>query len=369
MTNFGKSFSALRSAAVVSFGLLSATGFTSTAIAQDSWTIKWTSYGPQSGVFGESMAQWIDLVETGTEGRVKVQPFYLGALCSVLDGLACAKDGRADMAFISQQFYPAEFPLANVITIPFVAADPEAQTRLIQEMAVEPGAFRDEIEAQGIHHLFFIPGTSAVIGSKEPAESIAWLDRKSVRGTARFLRALELVGANPVSIPITDIYEGIDRGVVDAWSGTGFEAVQSYKLGEVTPHIAETHSGGFISGSAVINKGLWDSFPADVQQVITEASIAVFENQLGDAQSRLWTEACESAAEDGVQLTVWSEERRKEWADAVVDTLRAEWQSEAASRTDVDLDAFWADYIVRLEDKTDPNYVGPVQFCIDSGIL
>src|SRR5690606_21870176 len=100
MTNFGKSFSALRSAAVVSFGLLSATGFTSTAIAQDSWTIKWTSYGPQSGVFGESMAQWIDLVETGTEGRVKVQPFYLGALCSVLDGLACAKDGRADMAFI-----------------------------------------------------------------------------------------------------------------------------------------------------------------------------------------------------------------------------------------------------------------------------
>src|SRR5690606_28541607 len=86
----------------------------------ETYTLSWTSYvGPDSH-FSLAMNRWVEEVESRTDGRVKVETFVLEALCSTLDGLACVKDGRADIAYTSVGFHPAEFPLGNVVTVPFL---------------------------------------------------------------------------------------------------------------------------------------------------------------------------------------------------------------------------------------------------------
>src|SRR5699024_10381460 len=128
--------------------------------------------------------------------------------------------------------HPAEFPLANVVTVPFVAEDPVAQTATAMALYESNEAYAAEFDAQGIRPMYFAPVTTSILGTTEPADSYEDLEGLSVRGTARMLTALEIAGANPSAISVDEIYESIGNGVIDAWSSTGLEsAITEWNLG------------------------------------------------------------------------------------------------------------------------------------------
>lgn len=332
---------------------------------EETFDLTWSSYTTPEGYYSMAMDEWIEIVEEESDGRVTIEPFYMGSLCSTQDGLACTKDGRADIAYTSPAFHPAEFPLANVVTVPFVAKDPVAQTAATTELYESNEEYAAEFEAQDVHALYFAPVTTSILGSTTEMNSYEDLDGLSVRGTARMLTALEIADANPSAISVSEIYESIENGVIDAWSSTGLEsAITEWNLGEVTPYMADTQSGSFINVVAVINDEVWESLPADLQEIMTDASETVWNNLSGEYLTSIFDETCDVAAEQGVTLSTWSDEESAKWSDAVGETLVDDWKSEATDAGATDVDAFYDDYLDQLDAATEASdYVAPVEYC------
>lgn len=346
-------------------------GNSSQEAGQETFDLTWTSYTTPEGYYSMAMDAWIDIVEEKSDGRINIEPFYMGSLCATMDGLACVKDGRADIAYTSPAFHPAEFPLSNVITVPFVAKDPVAQTAALQALYDSNEAIGAEFEAQGVHSLYFAPVTTSILGSTEELSSYSDLEGLSVRGTARMLNALETAGAAPSAIAVSEIYESIENGAIKAWSSTGLEsAITEWNLGEVTKYMADTQSGSFINVMAVMNNDIWNSLPEDLQQVVTEASIEVWGGLEGEYLEEIFDETCAVAEQQNVKLSTWSDSEAQKWADAVGDSLVESWRAEAKSSgaTDEELDAFYADYLEAVQAATDAStYVPPVEYCLNKG--
>ncbi|WP_353988291.1 TRAP transporter substrate-binding protein DctP [Ruicaihuangia caeni] len=362
---------AATTAALLLAGCASGTGGDSGSGDAETFDLTWTSYTTPEGYYSMAMDEWISIVEEETDGRVNIEPFYMGSLCATLDGLACAKDGRADIAYTSPAFHPAEFPLANVVTVPFVAKDPVAQTATQQELYNTNADYAAEFDKQGVHALYFAPVTTSILGAKQEISSYEGLEGLSVRGTARMLKALEIGGANPSAIAVSEIYESIENGVISAWSSTGLEsAVTEWNLGEVTKYMIDTQSGSFINVMAVINKDVWDTLPADIQKIMNDASAKVWGGLSGEYLDAIFDATCDKVDQQGVKLSTWSDAEAQKWADAVGDTLVNDWRVEAksAGASDEQIDAFYADYLQKLEvASADSDYVPPVEYCLNRG--
>lgn len=337
--------------------------------ADEVYTLSWTSYvGPDSH-FSLAMDRWVEEVESRTDGRVQIDTFVLEALCATLDGLACVKDGRADIAYTSVGFHPAEFPMGNVVTVPFVTENPLAPVRASEELYANNEEYRAQFENQGVSLLYFTPTTPAVLGTKEQADDISWLEGKSVRGSARLLNALDLVGTNAVSIPIPEIYESIDRGVIDAWFAAPLDnAILDYKLGEVTTHMADTGAGTFTNGMAIINSDVLASLPEDIQQIIAEVNTEILADYESEFLQKVYDDTCAGVAADGVELSIWSDADKKQWRDAVEDDLFAGWAGEASANGVPDPEAFFEEYRdLAVGFDSEPGLGTPISYCLDQG--
>jgi TRAP-type C4-dicarboxylate transport system substrate-binding protein len=336
---------------------------------EETYTLSWTSYvGPDSH-FSLAMNRWVEEVEARTDGRVQVETFVLEALCATLDGLACVKDGRADIAYTSVGFHPAEFPMGNVVTVPFLTENPMAPVQASEELYATNDEYRAQFENQGLDLLYFTPTTPAVLGTKEATEDISWLASKSVRGNARLLNALDLVGANAVSIPIPEIYESIDRGVIDAWFAAPLDnAILDYKLGEVTSHMADTGAGTFTNGMAVINSEVLASLPEDIQAIIAEVNAEILAGYESDFLQTVYDDTCAGVEAEGVELSIWSDAAKKEWRDRVEGDLFDGWASEAAANGVSDPQGFFDEYSALAEGyDSEPGLGTPIYYCLNQG--
>ena len=77
---------------------------------------------------------------------------------------------------------------------------------------------------------------------------------------------MEALGIVPVSMPMTDTYLAIEKGIVHGLTGPD-EVLKSMRLAEVTDYtmVTNSYTGAF---HVAMNLDTWASLPPDVQQVI-----------------------------------------------------------------------------------------------------
>lgn len=78
-------------------------------------------------------------------------------------------------------------------------------------------------------------------------------------------------GANPTAMAYTEVYNGLQQGVVEGQENP-FANIYSMKFHEVQKYMTLTNHA-YHTYAAVMNKQAWDSLPEDLQQVISDAMI------------------------------------------------------------------------------------------------
>jgi TRAP-type C4-dicarboxylate transport system substrate-binding protein len=107
----------------------------------------------------------------------------------------------------------------------------------------------------------------AMIHTKKPVNKLEDLKGMKIRGTGTTARIIQALGASAVGMPMPDTYDALSKGVVEGVV-CPIEALEGWRLGEVTNYSIKSPVANSGCMFVVMNKDTWKGLPADVQQTI-----------------------------------------------------------------------------------------------------
>ncbi|PKO64323.1 MAG: hypothetical protein CVU22_24820 [Betaproteobacteria bacterium HGW-Betaproteobacteria-16] len=258
----------------------------STAALAQTTVIKYSNWLPPGQAMRmEVVEPWIAEVEKVTEGRVKIEtaPKVVGSVPAQFD---VARDGQADLVIFIPGYTSNRFDVLEVLQMPFVSDAPEVFAPLADRFYRKHLASYNEFK--GVHPLsVYVVSPGQVFNSKRPLRSVADFKGLKIRSPqASATQALTLLGAVPISKPVSETYELLSSGVID---GTFMppESIPAFKLTDLVPY-ATIVPGAIYNTVLVlgINEGKWNSLRAEDREAITRISGDVFAGNIGRAYAK-----------------------------------------------------------------------------------
>jgi TRAP-type C4-dicarboxylate transport system substrate-binding protein len=228
-------------------------------------TIRVASFTPEGAVGVRFvMAPWMEAVQEELGDRVNMIPFWGGALGSnPFDQFDLVRNGVVDVAWVLSGYTPGQFPQINATELPFGVASGE-EASVVGWRLIEAGLV-DGLE--DVHVLTFWTPDITNIHLRAPVEGLEDLRNTALR-TAGATQAMfvEMIGAAPQVLGSVEANEAMQRGTIDGqlqgW--TGMQTFGGFAVSDVTYRVPLGASPFFM----FMNKELWDSLDADVQEVM-----------------------------------------------------------------------------------------------------
>ena len=321
--------------------LLAICGFTATAHAQT--TLRVATYVPEHSASATSLMKWGSDVTEMTNGELEFQFFWSGSLLKPADTAQGVRDGRADIGLVAQVYIPSRLPLSTVDSVPFMTANVRAFGHAFVDMYDSSEAMRKEYADNGLHMLLFAPADENMFYSKTALNGVDDLKDKRIRAIGLGGPALQAVGANAVAISQTEVYEGLNKGVLDATSGATMDLGVDFGFHTVAPYMIDPNYGIYASGSYSINKDVYDGLSNEVRAVLDEMAGKFLDDYFFPDMQEAAADRCKKALDSGATVIVWDAAETGKWRAAVGDTARNIWL-ESANKTGADAEAFLAEY-------------------------
>jgi TRAP-type C4-dicarboxylate transport system substrate-binding protein len=348
---------AVASVAVVLCGA----ALTSCAARDGDYVLHYTTYSSATSDQSRTMQRWAKEVEERTGGGVRVQFHYSESLVDADESVQATLDGRADLAQVGSIYAASDLSMFTVIELPFETNNPEVQLTAIERLYAENDTYRDDFDRQGVHLLFPLPLGIDLIGLKEPAARPADLAGRSIRSGGLTSQALLVVGANPVAMTATDIYESMERGVVDGYTALALANLPTYGLSSTTPYLVDPGIGAYSSSIVVVNSELLKSMPQEYQDAIAEASSNGIANGLQEMDAA-GSKACGDLRKTGAQLATMPPADVEAWKNRAA--IAQEWVDRYTERG-YDAEAVLADYRrIISEESQRSRYIDPFIACL-----
>ncbi|HWH32770.1 MAG TPA: C4-dicarboxylate TRAP transporter substrate-binding protein [Egibacteraceae bacterium] len=316
---------------------------------------------------GAAINWWIEELAKRTGGAVTVKTYWSESLLGAAEIANGVRDGRVDLGHFCYCYTPGDFPLSTVVEVPFMGDNIGAQVTALNELYKDDEAYRNEWESGGIKLLSHNPVQPALVGAPEPIGGLDWFQGKSIRASGFFAEALKKVGASPVSLPVGDTYEAMQRGTIDAYGSVLLDSLGPLSLLEVGKHVVDPGLGHFVASAWTISQQTWDSMEPELQAVIEEIS-AAYPEKLIEASFDIEDKNCQAIKEAGGTLTKLSEADTQRWRELVGESGLDSFV-QRASAAGVDGRAFWEKYDALYQEAAEgahADYVSGVDRCIES---
>jgi TRAP-type C4-dicarboxylate transport system substrate-binding protein len=321
-----------------------------------------TFVGPQTP-YGAAIETFVDEVSEISDGAVEIEVFWEGSLLNGPDVLTGVADGRSDLGFSNANYSPAELPLSQLISVPFLSSDVVATQDAFAELYETNPDYTNEWSSLGVRPLAFQSVTPMVMLGETVPEDVDWLSGKTVRATSVMGNAVQAAGGNAVALALNELYESAQRGLIEGAASLNFGTIPSISLEEVMPHVADPGTGIYSQTTLIVNESTYEGLDESVRAVLDEAS-AGFNGAYLEQLAIFDAETCEVVLDAGGSVTRWDEEQTAEWQDLLGDSIVETWK-EAASASGADVDAFYDEYLALIDQPADSDYVDGVAACAD----
>lgn len=263
--------------------------------------------------------EFIEDVEGATNGKVKITS-YSGSTLAAADGqFDAANTGAVDIGFSVNSYTPNQFPLTSVMELPFIGKSGEENAKVLWQLYEEFPEFEEEYIGTVPLWLFTSdPGQIFTVG--KPVKSVEDLKGMRIRSpSAETNEWLTNLGATPVSMPMNETYEALERGVVDGTIAP-WEALLGHSLIDVVDYATV---GNFYASTfyATMNEQSWDSLGADNQTAIEELIGEKMSMKAGALYDQAEKDAIIKAEELGIEIYELSEEELEEWKELINPTI------------------------------------------------
>jgi TRAP-type C4-dicarboxylate transport system substrate-binding protein len=285
----------------VAFCVLAAVG---PVHSQEVIKLKYANFFPPMHKISAIAEEWCKEIEKRTNGKVKFSYHPGGTLIPAAQGYEGAVKNIADVSMMTQQYTAGRFPMTEAMYLPLGGIKRSSQaTNLIN-------AWYDKFkpkEYDDTKVLYLFCGGPGQLASLKPLASINDIKGLKIRAAGDSAKIVSALGGVPVSIPLSDSYEGFQRGVI-AGSILPTESLKGWKFGDLLKGIQLNPAMGYPSALGVVmNKEKWNSLPPDVQKVFEQVS-KEWIAKTGAAWDEIDKEGIEYAVSKGAKVTTVSKE-------------------------------------------------------------
>jgi TRAP-type C4-dicarboxylate transport system substrate-binding protein len=241
-------------------------------------TLSFQTQAPPEHPFGIAQQAFADEVAKETGGKVTIEPYFSGSLLAGDEDLSGLETGVADLGTLFPSYHPQELPVTNWLAqMQSLRAD-TAPHGLVQAGAAlhkfvnDSDAIAQEYED---HNLVLLGGSSGSTNvnllCKDPITSLG--DAKGTRvrvGGPVWADEVKALGFTPVSLTTPEIYEALERGVVDCELNDPTTMV-ALGFWDVARAYHAIPASGQSNAMMVVNRDTWESLPEDVHEILRGA--------------------------------------------------------------------------------------------------
>ncbi|HUL95277.1 MAG TPA: TRAP transporter substrate-binding protein [Usitatibacter sp.] len=306
-------------AIAAAFALLVAT----CAGAQVKWDMP-TPY-PATNFHTENIAQFIDDVDKGTGGKVKITLHANASLFKAPEIKRAVQGNQAQIGEILISGYSNEDPVYGVDSVPFLATSYAEAAKLWK---ASRKAIEERFAKQGLMVLYAVPWPPQGIYSSKPLASVADMKGLKMRTYNPYTsRIAELAGAQPVTIQVAELAQAFATGAVNANITSGATGYDT-KAWEVVKNYYDTQAW-LPKNIVFVNKSAFDALDKASQAAVLKAA--------ADAETRGWKTSqeknqwyLEQLAKNGMNVTAPSAQLKGDF-QKIGETMTAEWLKTAGA--------------------------------------
>lgn len=265
-----------------------------------------------------------------TDGRVKVEVIWGGALLKGTETLEGLQMGTAEAGALITQYHPGQLPLHTVNdAVPFTTADVTKALAATRQLYKEVPELAQEVERFNQIMVSLNVSPSYGLWSVKPVRSLADIKGQKVRTLGAYLpKVISAAGGEPVSMAGADIYDAMQKGTISAavWP---LEFGKIFNLQEVAKYFSKVDFGAGVGmGGIAFNKEIWQRISPQDREIILKVGIDSGD-RLAQEMNKFTQELEVSLKKDGVEIVEFPAEERQKWANLpAVQSLREQWVQE-----------------------------------------
>ena len=263
-------------------GTIAAAVVATSGMAAD-YTLKFSHVVSPNTPKGKAADFFEKRLEELSKGRIDVQVYPSSQLYKDNAVLKALRLNSVQMAAPSFSKFGKIVPQLALFDLPFIFKDINHLHR-VQDGEVGT-KLKSMVNAKGIVALnFWDNGFKQLSSNKKPL--IVPTDAKGQKFRIMSSKVLEAqfhaVGANPQMMPFSEVYSGLQQGVIDGQENTNSN-IFTKKFHEVQKHLTITDHG-YLGYLVVMSKKFWKSLPEDLQRNVTQAMNEATEKERQFAQ-------------------------------------------------------------------------------------
>ncbi len=261
---------------------------------------------PASSSTAQIFEWWGSEIEKRTNGQVKFNYFWSGSLIGAYEQLEAVKKGNIDFTPYYSGYHPDIAPLPLIALMPMMNIGPlEQSLYAADELYRTHPALEAEFKGNNVKYLYpvFVPD-AYVWSTKKPINTKEDLKGLNFRAFGPWLTFFNELGASPVSLPVPEIYDALDRGALDA-DIMFLPNAAGNSYWEVTKYVNTTNLGANLGAPAVMNIDTWNSLPADIQEIIEQVSIEAVDKSV-EVNEELYARDSKAIQDQGMTVSEFS---------------------------------------------------------------
>lgn len=260
--------------------------------------------GPNQPLNARGMIPFLDALQERSGGEIQTSFAGGGAVVTAKTTLHALKDGLVDAAFVPTVYYPAELPVGNIMVNlgAMLSNVPAAIGAMNEVMLLDCPECDAEAAQWNMRYIGSWSLTPYDLICTKPVRTAADVQGLRIRSAGHTVPLATALGASPINVPSSEVYEVMERGQVDcAFSPPNW--LDANSLGEVAKFVTDVNAGAVPNPHfLMMREDLWQDLTADQQALIMElspmASAGGYFGTLETDETALAAEGIETIAPD-----------------------------------------------------------------------
>lgn len=245
----------LFSAALLAASILAAPAFA------DAVKINAVTLAPKPVYITQPFAQFVEEVNEKFKGEIEINWRGGPEVMPPFGQAEGVRNGAMGMTYTSPSYYQGLVPTSGTMNLSFLnyaeIAATDYHERMTELHAEQDLVFLGEIPATQLNFQIYMG---------EEVSSLADLEGKRIRVFPTLLPLVQALGAEPIVLPMGDIFTAMERGTIDGFMQGPLGQAAQFEGIVKTVIQPGVYRAGF---PVLLNKGLWEEMSPELQEQLT----------------------------------------------------------------------------------------------------